>query len=130
MIKKGKRNGVGRYKCLSCNRNFQSKRRKSRLRIKLWKEYVCGKQTLKDLAIKYRRSKKWIGQQLNKAKISSNNLPSPQPIVIVADVTFFTRSYGIIVIREPNLKKNIYWRETSTENPEIYWRARNEIEQA
>lgn len=96
---------------------------------KLWKEYVCKKQTLKDLSEKYHRSKKWIARQLDAVKIPPNNLPKPQPIVIVADVTFFTRSYGIVVIREPNLKKNIYWKEVATENPEIYWQARNRIEQ-
>jgi hypothetical protein len=99
------------------------------LQNKLWKEYICGKQTLKDLSAKYHRSKKWIESQLDAVKISSNKLPNPQPIVIVADVTFFERSYGVVVIREPNLKKNIYWKEVSTENPEIYWQARNEIEQ-
>lgn len=96
---------------------------------KLWKEYVCGKQTLKDLSEKYHRGKKWINRQLNSAKISPNNLPNPQSIVIIADVTFFERSYGILVIREPNLKKNIYWKEVSTETPEIYWQARTQIEQ-
>lgn len=96
---------------------------------KLWKEYVWGKQTLSDLSCKYHRSKKWIEQQLNKATISFNKLPKPQPIVIVADVTFFTRGYGIIVAREPNLKKNLYWKEASAENPEIYWQARNNLEQ-
>jgi hypothetical protein len=100
------------------------------LQNKLWKEYVCKKQTLKDLSEKYHRSKKWINQQLNSVKISSNNLPKPQPIVIIADVTFFTRGYGVIVIREPNLKKNFYWKEVSTENPEIYWQARTQIEQS
>lgn len=95
---------------------------------KLWKEYVCGKQTLKDLSEKYHRSKKWIEQQLDAVKISPNVLPEPQPIVIIADVTFFERSYGILVIREPNLKKNIYWKEVSTETPEIYWHARTQIE--
>jgi hypothetical protein len=107
---------------------FQSKRRKSRLQNKLWKEYVCGKQTLKDLSEKYHRSKNWINQQLNSAKISPNNLPKPQPIVIIADVTFFERSYGVVVIREPNLKKNIYWKEVSVETPEIYWQTRTQIE--
>lgn len=114
---------------MACNFQFQSKRRKSRFQNKLWKEYICGKQTLKDLSEKYHRSNKWINQQLNSVKISSNNLPKPQPIVIVADVTFFERSYGILVIREPNLKKNIYWKEVSTETPEVYWQARTQIEQ-
>lgn len=83
---------------------------------------------MKDLSEKYHRSKKWINQQLNSVKISSNNLPKPQSIVIIADVTFFERSYGVVVIREPNLKKNIYWKEVSTETPDIYWQARNQIE--
>ncbi|MBU4338021.1 hypothetical protein KKB43_05260 [Patescibacteria group bacterium] len=96
---------------------------------KLWREYIHGKQTLKDLSAKYHRGKKWINQQLNSVKISSNNLPNPQPIVIIADVTFFERSYGIVVIREPNFKKNIYWKEVSTETPDIYWQARTQIEQ-
>jgi len=98
------------------------------LQNKLWKEYVCGKQTLKDLSAKYHRSKKWINRQLNSVKISPNNLPNPRPIVVIADVTFFTRSYGVVVTREPNLKKNIYWKEVSTETPDIYWQARNQIE--
>lgn len=42
---------------------------------------------------------------------------------------FFERSYGVIVFKEPNLKKNIYWKEVSTENSEIYWQVRNQIEQ-
>ncbi|MDP3057432.1 MAG: hypothetical protein Q8N37_02855 [bacterium] len=108
---------------------FQSKRRKIRLQNKLWKEYICKKQTLKDLSEKYHRSKKWINQQLNSVKISPNNLPNPQPVVIIADVTFFERSYGVVAIREPNLKKNIYWKEVSTETPDIYWKARTQIEQ-
>lgn len=113
---------------MACKFQFQSKRRKSRLQNKLWKEYICGKQTLKDLSEKYHRSKKWINQQLNSTKISPNILPKSQLIVIVADVTFFERSYGIVVIREPNLKKNIYWKEVSIENPDIYWQARTQIE--
>jgi len=114
---------------LACKFQFQSKRRKSRLQTKLWKEYVCGKQTLKDLSGKYHRSKKWINRQLDAVKISPNKLPDPQPVIVVADITFFTRGYGILVIREPNLKKNIYWKEVSIENPEVYWQARNKIEQ-
>jgi len=98
------------------------------LQNKLWKEYVCKKQTLKDLSEKYHRSKKRIEQQLDAVKVSPNNLPNPRPIVVIADVTFFIRGYGIVVVREPNIKKNIYWKEVSTENPEIYWQARNQIE--
>lgn len=65
---------------------------------------------------------------MDAVEISPNKLLNPQPIVIVADVTFFTRGYGIVVAREPNLKKNIYWKEVSVENLEIYWQVRNQTE--
>lgn len=33
------------------------------------------------------------------------------------------------MVRGPNLKKNLYWKELAAENPEVYWQARNKIEQ-
>jgi hypothetical protein len=70
----------------------------------------------------------WIQKEL--AVISVERpLLSPQSIVLIADVTFFGRGYGILVFRSPSLKKNIYWEEVKNENPDIYRQARKEIEQ-
>ncbi|MFC1613283.1 hypothetical protein ACFL23_03035 [Patescibacteria group bacterium] len=41
----------------------------------------------------------------------SSPLFIPQSIVVVADTTFFRRSYGVTIFREPNLKKNLIWKE-------------------
>jgi len=46
---------------------------------------------------------------------------NPQPVVVIADVTFFGRSSAICVIRAPQLKKNLYVQEVQSESAEIYW---------
>lgn len=99
------------------------------MQAKLWNEYVWKKQTVSDLVSKYKRSKKWIRQQLDQTQIKiSNDSINPQPIIIVADTTFFGRNYGITVLREPNLKKNLYWNEIINENTDAYWKGRTELE--
>lgn len=127
--KNGKFRSIQKYKCLNCDKQFQSKRRKSKFQTKLWNEYIWKKQTVSDLASKHKRSKKWIGWQLDKVQVKAqNNSIKPQPIIIVADTTFFDRTYGIMVLREPNLKKNLYWQEIINENLGIYWKGRAGLE--
>jgi hypothetical protein len=46
------------------------------------------------------------------------------------DCTFFGRGYGIIVARSPSLKKNLYWKEITTENKAVYQEARKYLEEA
>jgi len=114
---------------LNCGKQFQNKRRKSRLQSKLWNEYVWKKQSVSDLAEKYKRSSSWIRQQLDQVKIKvSNDSTKPQLITTIADATFFGRTYGIMVFREPNLKKNLYWKEITVENLSAYWRGRTFLE--
>lgn len=119
-----------RYKCLSCGKQFQSKRRKSRLQKKLWNEYVSGKQTAEELGIKYGKCRQWVLKQLNDINVDDNKIIniSPQPIVVVADTTFFNRNYGITIFREPNLKKNLIWKEVYSETADQYNQLKNKIE--
>ncbi|MFH1412478.1 MAG: hypothetical protein ABIG10_00410 [bacterium] len=53
---------------------------------------------------------------------------SPQSIVVVADATFFSRSYGVLIFREPNLKKNLAWKEIHSETPGQYEHLKVELE--
>jgi hypothetical protein len=71
------------------------------------------------LAKKYRRSEKWIRQQLERAKVKRKRI-HPRPVVVVADMTFVKRAYGIAVIRAPYLKKNLTWKAAATESIEVY----------
>jgi len=52
----------------------------------------------------------------------------PQNIVAVTDTTFFGRGYGVLVIRCPRLKKNLYFHEVSSETTAEYRRARVRLE--
>lgn len=51
-----------------------------------------------------------------------------QGLVIVADTTFFSRASGLTVLREPNLKKNVWWQPTIHERAEIYLKGKNHLE--
>ena len=66
-------------------------------------------------------------QRIKTAKIKGMPI-IPQPVVIVADTTFFKRSFGICVFRAPHLKKNLYWTEVLSETAEIYRLARKNLE--
>lgn len=48
--KNGKVNGIQRYKCYACGKQFLAKRQVNLNEELLWKEYVQGKQTYAQLA--------------------------------------------------------------------------------
>jgi len=80
------------------------------------------------LAREYKRSLNWIREQLNQAKVIIKPVP-PQEVVLVLDATFFKRIFGVLVIRAPHLKRNIYWKEIASETISEYLRARIAVEE-
>ena len=129
MIKKGKRRDVQRYQCVACGANFQSKRRKQKLLKKIQNEYIFSRQTAKSLGEKYHRSRKWVLRQLKEINGDDSNIIniSPQPIVVVADATFFSRTDGMLIFREPNLKRNLIWKEIHVETAGQYEQLKLEL---
>jgi len=112
---------------LACGRQFQNCCRQKRLEKTIWKQYIYERQTINQLAGKYKRSSDWIREHLD-------NIPAikqrhvPQPIVAIADVTFFKREFGLCVIRAPHLKKNLYVQEVQTESIDAYGQGRINLE--
>lgn len=49
-------------------------------------------------------------------------------MVIIADMTFIRRTFGVCVIRSPRLKKNLVWKMSLTENALIYHELRWQLE--
>jgi len=76
------------------------------------------------------KCRQWISKQLNEINGDDNNIIniSPRSIIVVVDTTFFSRGYGITIFREPNLKKNLIWKEVHSETPGQYNQLRNELE--
>lgn len=94
----------------------------------MFHQYIWQRQTYTDLASKYGRSAKWVQIKLDEVKIDSVIKLNPQPLVIVADVTFFSKKNGLIVFREPNLKKNIWWKFVPYERIDMYELGKKHLE--
>jgi hypothetical protein len=95
--------------------------------LDLWNQYVWGKQTLAQLAERYQRSIPWIQKELDETKLVFRDR-EPKPLVLVADVSFFSRGDGVLVVRSPKFKWNIFWSFVKGENPLIYRDARQTLE--
>jgi len=96
----------------------------------LFQEYVFGKQTLNQLAIKYDKTKKTIQKYLDQYQEAQPITPTVRSVVIGIDCTFFGQDNGIIVVRCPALKKDLYWKKITTENKAVYEEARRYLEEA
>jgi hypothetical protein len=117
-----------RYRCNSCGRQFQNHSRNKRLEKTIWKQYVYQRQTIRQLAAKYKRGKNCIRAHLLNVPIKEQR-HVPQPIVAIADVTFFKRNFGVCVIRAPHLRTNIYAQEVQTESVDAYKQGRINLEE-
>ena len=80
------------------------------------------------MAAKYKRGKNWIRAHLLNVPVKKQR-HVPQPIVAIADVTFFKRDFGVCVIRAPHLKKNLYAQEVQTESVDAYRQGRINLEE-
>jgi len=79
------------------------------------------------LAKRYKQSEKWIRGQIEKVIVEKPAI-RPCPVVVIADMTFVKRTFGVCVFRSPHLKKNLIWKAADTENAEIYRELRQELE--
>lgn len=52
----------------------------------------------------------------------------PQPVVVIADVTFWGRDYGVLVFRSSDLHQNLYWSEVPSETAQAYREGRTILE--
>jgi hypothetical protein len=111
-----------------CNRQFQRSSQRKRLEKVIWNDYVYQRQTIHQLTIKYKRGKDWIRDRIRNVPVKEYH-HIPQPIVAIADVTFFRRSLGICVLRSPHLKKNLYVQEVDHETVDVYRQGRIALEQ-
>ncbi len=116
------------YKCLVCGKYWQSKKRDGSLSKQLLRQYVWQRQTYSDLAIKYQKSGKWAQRKLDKVKVESIVKLTPQPLVVVADVTFFSHLNGLCVFRVPALKKNVWWKFVDYERINVYEQGKKHLE--
>jgi len=116
--------------CKQCGTTFVRQYHFNEWQKTLFQEYVFGKQTLKQLAGKYGKSNRTIQKYLDQYQEEQPSTQAPCSVVIGVDCTFFGRGNGIIVARCPELKKNLYCKEITTENRAAYEEARRYLEAA
>lgn len=116
------------YKCEECGKRFQNKRRDNVFKKQLLHQYIWQRQTYADLGEKYDKSPRWIKKKLDEIKIEQTVQINKKEVVVVADVSFFSRTNGLIVFRVPHLKKNVWWRQTAYENVALYRLGKEHLE--
>jgi len=112
---------------MNCGKQFVSRSRKKSTANHLLVHYVFHRQTALQLAKQYGKSERWVRDTLVQARPAAPSVV-PGKTVIIPDVTFFGRDYGILVCRDPHRKKNIYWCEVTRETIAEYHKARFALE--
>lgn len=116
-----------RYRCNRCGNRFQQSRKTGRLATAITRQYVWNRQTAVQLAEHYNKSERWIRQQIEQTDVRTQHL-EPRSVVLICDMTFWGRSYGVIVFRDPHNKKNLWWYESFQETPYIYAHGLDELD--
>ena len=94
----------------------------------MWRDYVDGKQTLKQLGEKHGRSHVSIRKQLDAVAVPEQQI-IPQSSVFITDTTFWGHDYGVCVFRSHYLKKNIWWHDVESERMAHYRYGRSILEE-
>lgn len=118
------------FRCQECSAQFVRRYQSLKWTRQLFREYTLGKQTLTQLANKYGKTRETIRKYLDRHRERSTTSLVAGPVIIGVDCSFFGRGYGIILVRCPNLRKNLYWKEVTTENKTVYEEARKYLEAA
>jgi hypothetical protein len=115
------------YRCLSCNKQFQNKRRPQKLEKKIWNEHVWKRQTISDLQERFKKGRNWVKKILDKAETRKGLDISPQEIIGIFDATHIGEDL-LLTAREPNLGVNLAWSWIESENKESYAELKRNIE--
>ncbi len=115
--KSGRINGVQRYKCAVCGKQFLGGQRL--INEVLWQEYVVDKQTYNQLSDKYGCSIKTIQRRLDKVKVQKTEIKSGQ-IVVLMDTTYFGRSFGVMLFKDAYSGINLYKQYVKHETNKLY----------
>ena len=105
------------YKCYICKKQFAEG-----LRVDpstLWSDYTKGKQTYKQLAKKYKCSKRTIQRKIDLHKVS---IPKKEPrkVVILMDTTYWGRNFGVMLFKDSYTKENLLKYYVKSETNALY----------
>lgn len=119
-VKNGKKQHQQQYYCKSCHRQFIGKPRLSN--DQLWLDYTEGKQTYRQLALKYNLSIRTIQRRLDRVDIahSYSQVSLPSVTNIIMDTTYFGRDFGVMVFMDNQTGKVLLYRFVHHETNALY----------
>ena len=124
ITKKGKQNGIQRYKCATCGKVFQVGFRLDS--NKIWEEYTSGKQTYFQLSQKYNCSIKTIQRKIDKATVEQKTI-FPGVSNVLMDTTYFGRELGVMVFKDSITGAILYKQYVKQETNILYLKGIKEI---
>ena len=95
------------YKCKVCGRRFSGGGRRDKSQVIT--DYIEGKQTVAQLAVKYGVSEKTIRRDL-KGMRYVQKISKDKHVIIQMDTTYWGRGFGLMVIKDA-LRKKVLWRK-------------------
>ena len=107
MVRNGLRGRTQRYKCKDCGRRFDGGIRRDKVRVIT--DYIEGKQTLEQLAVKYGVNEKTIRRDLEGMR-HVHKIAKHKDVTVQKDTTYWGRSFGLLVIRDA-LRGNVLWHK-------------------
>lgn len=125
-IRKGKRNGHQKWKCKTCNKQFQSNKKALPLKEELFCLYVFNKQTLANLARLFHIETNKL-QMFFDAISLPKKIHDPRAVSVCVDAVFFG-DFGLVVFRDQQRKENLWWKFVYDEKLEHYWEGKKYLE--
>lgn len=110
VVHNGLRGQRQRYKCNECGRRFTGGHRRDK--SKVITDYVEGKQTKDQLALRYGVSVRTISRDLLGMRYVQK-IASMKDVTIQMDTTYWGRDFGLMVIKDA-LRNRILWRKYVT----------------
>ena len=107
MVRNGLRGRTQRYKCNDCGRRFDGGIRRDKTQVIT--DYVEGKQTLAQLAVKYGVNEKTIRRDLEGMR-HVHKIAKHKDVTVQMDTTYWGRNFGLMVIRDA-LRGNVLWHK-------------------
>jgi hypothetical protein len=74
--------------------------------LKIWEDYVTGKQTYEQLSIAYKISKRTVQRYIESISVTPSN-PLPRVIVVLMDTTYFGRKFGVMLFKDAYTGENL-----------------------
>ena len=110
MVRNGLRGLRHLYKCKDCGRRFDGGFRRDKSQVIT--DYVEGKQTLSQLALKYGVNEKTIRRDLEGMR-HVQKISKYKQVTIQMDTTYWGRRFGLMVIRDAT-RGRVLWRKYVT----------------